>query len=344
MKLNKSLFKKINIATIIAVYFLILVGGIVRSVGAGMGCPDWPKCFGQYAPPTSESQLPADYKAVFREERLKKNARFASFLGSLGFDKLSDKISNDPTIKVEEDFNVIKAWTEYINRLIGVLIGFLIVLNMIFSFSYVKENKMVPVVAVLSFVLVVFQGWIGSLVVSTNLLPGFVTFHMALALLLVAMLIWIFHKITTFREEVPGDKAFSQGSVILFLLFIPQILLGTQVRESIDQLIVSGMERSAWIANVAWTFYIHRSFSLILTAVLGYMIYRAFKKDILLSTKVGFVLLFSGVLIFMEVAGGAVMTYFSVPAFLQPVHLLVASLMFGLFYYLILLTRSSKVV
>ena len=86
-------YRRITIVTVSAVYFLILVGASVRASGAGMGCPDWPTCFGQWIPPTHESQLPANYQEIY---------------ANLGY--------------AETRFNVVKTWTEYINRLIGVII------------------------------------------------------------------------------------------------------------------------------------------------------------------------------------------------------------------------------
>ena len=147
---------------------LILVGSIVRSTGAGMGCPDWPKCFGSYIPPTSSAQLPDNYLEVFKAKRIEKNQRLAKVLMSLGYHDLGNQILTDPAIQEEQTFNVTKAWIEYINRLIGVLIGVMVFLNMIGSFAF-KTNKWLPIVGVFIFILTGFQGWVGSLVVSTNL-------------------------------------------------------------------------------------------------------------------------------------------------------------------------------
>ncbi|MEM8966748.1 MAG: COX15/CtaA family protein, partial [Bacteroidota bacterium] len=123
-----KLLPRLSVVTLIAVYLLILVGGIVRSTGSGMGCPDWPKCFDSWIPPTEVSQLPVDYKEVYAQQRAAKNERFLAYLGFLGLGNgdLSDRIKNDKSILVEADFNAAKTWIEYVNRLIGAVIGILI--------------------------------------------------------------------------------------------------------------------------------------------------------------------------------------------------------------------------
>src|SRR6185295_10672616 len=120
-------FHRLTILALLAVYILILVGGIVRSTGSGMGCPDWPTCFGRLIPPTTVDQLPANYKEEYAAFRQKKNQKFARYLTLIGLNETADKIANDQAILIEADFNATKTWVEYINRLVGVIIGLLII-------------------------------------------------------------------------------------------------------------------------------------------------------------------------------------------------------------------------
>ena len=316
---------------------LILVGSIVRVMGAGMGCPDWPKCFGSYIPPTSAEGLPDNYQNIFREQRISKNERLAKLFTKLGYDELSEKITKDPAVLAEHEFNATKAWIEYINRLVGVLIGLFVFLNMIFSFAFREKSLWVPIIGVSIFVLTGFQGWVGSLVVSTNLLHGFITFHMLLALLIVALLIWMNVKV----RELPTvrNRSIFIVGLLTTLLFIPQIILGTEVRGVIDDLLVSTTGRSEWVNYLSSTFYVHRSYSwLILIGVVS-MFYFARKvgEDWLVQRSMQLV-----VLVFMAMIAGIAMVRFDFPFWVQPLHLILAVGIFSLLFYLTLRLKFEK--
>jgi cytochrome c oxidase assembly protein subunit 15 len=139
----KNRFRKVNLISIILLFVLILAGGVVRSTGSGMGCPDWPKCFGMYVPPTSSAELPKDYKDKYVAGRLAKNQRFAKTLDVFGFSDLARRIRDDKSILVPEEFNAAKTWTEYVNRLLGEITGLALLLTAILSFAYRKENKLI---------------------------------------------------------------------------------------------------------------------------------------------------------------------------------------------------------
>ncbi len=190
---SKLRFQKTNLITIILLFTLILAGGIVRSTGSGMGCPDWPKCFGQYIPPTDASELPKDYKQKYVAGRLEKNQRFANILDLFGYGDLARRIREDKSILVPEEFNAAKTWTEYVNRLLGEITGLFLLFTAIFSFSYRRENKLIVFLCILNVILVGFQAWLGSIVVSTNLVAWIVTGHMMLALGILAISISTYH-------------------------------------------------------------------------------------------------------------------------------------------------------
>ncbi|QNF33469.1 COX15/CtaA family protein [Adhaeribacter swui] len=339
---NKSFsskrFRNIGVLTIASVYFLILVGGVVRSTGSGMGCPDWPKCFGSWVPPTNVSQLPTNYLEVYKNKRIQKNEKLAGFLKNLGFTQVAENIFQHPSQYLETEFNVTKTWIEYLNRLVGVLIGIFIFLTLIYSFPYLKKDPVIFYLSLFSFVLVGFQGWLGSLVVSTNLLPITVTIHMALALVLVALLIYAvarsqksaFHQL----HQEASNKVYSTFYFVIALSFA-QILLGTQVRELVD-IIASELNytgRDIWISKIGTTFYIHRTFSAFIFVVNVYLCWQLYAlHDARLSRLANGLLACMGV----EILVGIIISYFDIPAALQPIHLVLATIVFGLQFYMLI--------
>ncbi len=303
-----------------------------------MGCPDWPKCFGSWVPPTSVGELPADYKEDYVQQRVEKNKKFSKYLTALGFDDLAYQVENDPSILEEEDFNAVKTWVEYVNRLIGAVIGLLIFGTFVLSIRYWKKDRPITVLSFVAFVLVGFQGWIGSIVVSTNLLQWMITIHMLLAIVIVCLLIYIYFRSKRDRlNHLTGLPGKLKWLVIACLLLtVIQVVLGTQVREGID-MVATYAARSEWISNLGLTFLIHRSYSLLLLALHVYMFY-VLLKNVELKSITKWLL----IIVAVEILSGALMAYFGVPAFIQPIHLLLGTLIVGVQYYLLLLINHKQ--
>lgn len=319
----------------------------MRSTGSGMGCPDWPKCFGAVIPPTSVNQLPVNYQEIYLEKRLAKNERFVATLSKLGFKETANQLANDKSIQIEEEFNATKTWIEYINRLIGVVIGLLILATLVKSFSLWSEDKWIAITAFISLVLVGFTGWIGSIVVSTNLLAWMITVHMLLALALVAVLLYSHRRAT--RLLATNQIMSSMPKKILGLLLVAsilmliQVVLGTQVREGIDRVsfAMGNMLREEWVGKVGLVFLVHRSFSLVLLAIHVLYFVWAFKfsprHSPLSYWNQGLLLL-----LVLEIGSGMGMAYFGIPAYLQPVHLLFGSMILGVQFILMLQLKEQS--
>lgn len=336
--------RRISKITLASVYLLILVGGIVRSTGSGMGCPDWPKCFGSWVPPTEVGQLPPDYKEVYAQQRMAKNECFAGYLGALGFANLADQVQNDPSIREEADFNATKTWIEYVNRLIGAVVGLLILATFVVSLRRWKQDRPVVLVAFATVVAVGLQGWIGSVVVSTNLLPWMITVHMLLALVIVVLLTWIVLRVdNTAVRKLSHTGKIRATLAILLVLTIVQIIMGTQVRESVNEVArtLGENQREHWVAGLDWVFYAHRSYSIVVLLghlYLMYLVYQNSGRNRNLIRGSGVLL----VVIIAEIATGIIMAYWAIPRFAQPLHLIFATLAFGTQSYLLLMLSPPR--
>jgi cytochrome c oxidase assembly protein subunit 15 len=297
------------------------VGGIVRSTGSGMGCPDWPRCFGRWSPPTSVDQLPLDYKEKYASVREKKNEKFARYLRLVGLDETADQIVNDKSILVEADFNPVKSWIEYLNRLIGVAIGFFIIAVAWQSRKLRTVRPAVFWISVATLVSVIVQGWFGSIVVSTNLTTWTVTVHMFLALFIVLLLIWLYEA-TSGEARVAGDWGLillTGASMIVLLL---QIFFGTELRAAVDRAVQ--LPRAQWLTESGIDFLRHRSFSWTVLTIHLLLFIKLRKTRGLETLSRMLIVIFLGTFL-----TGAGLSWLEMPALLQPVHLLFATLVFG---------------
>jgi len=335
-------FIRLNKVTIISLFVLILAGGVVRSTGSGMGCPDWPKCFDRLVPPTDVSQLPEGYEKQYIEGRKAKNERFANTLERLGREELADEIRRDKSILVHEEFNAAKTWTEYINRLVGAITGFLILLCAIFSFTFFKTKRAIFVWSVVNVFAVGFQAWLGSIVVSTNLLPWVITVHMLLALVIVAISIYTYFKARSLYDKdlMTSHKsgAIKALAAVSLLTLIVQVGVGTGVREEIDLVAATGQvpDRGDWLEQVGEIFDWHRTLGVISTVLIVLLFFVVRSRFAPTTHQSRFTNILLGLLVLQLITAG-LLGYFDIPRFAQTAHLVLASLLFGTQYYLMLL-------
>jgi heme o synthase len=145
-------FRRLAVTTIAATFLLVAVGGLVRATDSGLGCPDWPRCFGKLMPPAN-----------------------------------------------------LHAWIEHSHRLVASLVVVLVALLVVAAFR-TRQPPTVRRAAVAALVLVLAQAMIGAFVVWWKLRADSVTLHLATALALVALLIFI-----DFRARHAADPARRAG-------------------------------------------------------------------------------------------------------------------------------------
>lgn len=332
--MNKKIHTLAKTALILT-YLVIIAGAVVRMTGSGMGCPDWPKCFGYLIPPTEQSQL------KFHPNREYKKGQIIVYNEGLQVAK-EDFISAD-TLSIENwelytkhsyaVFNPVHTWVEYINRLFGALAGFSTLILAIASLWYYKRNKIITFLSWIVVFAMGFQAWLGKTVVDSHLAPYKITVHMLMALVIVAFILYLVFKT---REQQPVANVSGIFKTLLlasFILSLIQIGIGTQVRHFVDEQIrvFNEQNKALWLNEDALSFYIHRSFSFLVIAV-NLALFYIYKKQKLPFHKVNWIL----ILIALEVISGILMAYFSFPFGMQTLHLVVASLLFGINFYIIL--------
>ena len=329
----ESKFHKLTKLSLLLVYLVIIAGAFVRMTGSGMGCPDWPKCFGFYVPPTEVSQI------LFKENNDYSKGQMILYneeeLLVAKSDFTSEDFINLNNWEVYEKhdyviFNPVHTWIEYINRLIGAISGIPILIFTIISIIYFKKFRHLTLISIITLIAMGFQAWLGKTVVDSNLATYKITLHMLMALLIVALLIYLVYY--GGKSFIKTNKTFKY--LILFGLFLTliQIVLGTQVRQIVDeQAKLFAYDKSMWLNDVPFVYEYHRTFSILVISI-NMALFLINKKLQLGNNYINYVML----LIVLEIFTGASMFYFDFPFGTQTAHLVFASIIFGLQFYILL--------
>ena len=314
---------------------VVVAGAVVRMTGSGMGCPDWPKCFGYIVPPTQESELRWQPNRSYEEGQViivDESLRVANHdftTGALFSNKnWSTYDKHDYAI-----FNPLHTWVEYINRLVGALAGFAVLIMAILSIKFWKNKKRIPLLSWLTVFLMGFQGWIGATVVYSVLSPVRITIHMVIALVIIAVLMYLLFLAKSKTVKFTFDKNFRNGMWFALALSLIQIAMGTQVRQFVDEQVdlVGYAAKYLWLSDPDFDFYFHRSFSIVVLAVNVWLFFRN-RKLVLGHKLMNWIMIILGI----EIVTGILMYYFDFPYLTQPVHLILASVLFGIQFYVLL--------
>jgi cytochrome c oxidase assembly protein subunit 15 len=329
-------FRRIGILVGSSVFLLFLLGSLVRATGSGMGCPDWPKCFGQLAPPTNAADLPENYEEIFLKKRVAKLERFTNTLEKVGMGKRAEAIRKDPKMYEPESFDPLKAWIEYINRLFGVLSGFLALIMGFWVFRF-KELRLARVWFLFGFLFLILNAWLGSVVVTTNLLPGIVSLHFLLAFLCLFGFLNSVHRVSPllkYSEFVHRD--FRWWWIWVWIT----VILGTWSREQIESLKLTqslvGDDGILNVQSMGITFAIHRYSPLLMLIFLSFRWWRLPNNSI---ERTYYMVLF--LMVFSQVLLGAIQIQFVLPVWTQIAHVLLGSAVLTYSYLLYLSTKRT---
>lgn len=334
-------FYRFCLYTIVSVTLLFFLGGLVRSTGSGMGCPDWPKCFGKIVPPTSEEGLPENYKDQFLEKRKSKAERFIRLLNRIGLHKEAYAIQNSETLLIAHDFNVFTAYTEYINRLFGVVTGFLMLITTGLSFSWWKTSKKIVFYTIAALLMIVFNGWLGSVVVDTNLFSGLVSLHFIFAFAAIVFLLLAYHSEKRYTQSPSSVKSLKMWFIALFVFSVVQIFSGIQIRTLVENMwSPETFIKLEQFLSLGTGFAFHRYFSGVILLMLLWTSYKVYKnrENHVLARHLYILLL----IVLLQVSTGAMNIVMSLPATAQVLHITLGSLLFVFSLNALIISNKTK--
>ena len=329
----KNRFPTIVKITLASLYLIFLAGSIVRMTGSGMGCPDWPKCFGYYIPPTSEEQITWQPNSTYEEGMIiiKDEVLFVAEQEVKTASVFNEKNWEEYTKHEYATFNKFHTWVEYINRLVTVVSGFIFLFLLAGSLKFRKENRWIPIISFIAFFFMLVEAVLGKMVVDSNLKPTMITIHMVIGLLIIGLVLRLLFIIRKEKTSYKYHALFNKLLIISVVFSLIQIAMGTQVRQFIDEQVkLFGFENKEYsLMNPSFKFYFHRSFTIAIILV-NFGLFYLNQLHKLGYKLVSWIL----VLLFLETITGILMYYAEFPLGTQAIHLLSGALLFGVQFYL----------
>lgn len=290
-------FVRFSFISTLFTYLVIFTGGLVRVSGAGLGCPDWPRCFGRWLPPLSYNQLPE------------------------GFDPAQ--------------VNLMLAWIEYLNRILGVILGILIAITAILAIKNFRKVPGVLVPSVLAGLLVAFLGWQGGQVVEQHLEPLLVSMHMVTALVVASLLIYATLRAYYFlNPDMASGNGRGRNTALwigaLWILAVVQVLLGTEMRAGLEIAaeqfpLASDLDLMATLGSIKYIHPVLGGIVALLTFFVGLRLLSLVRSGGLARQGIWLAML----LVVVQLALGLGLVSIGTPPFLQVFHLWIGALLVG---------------
>ncbi|NJM44114.1 MAG: heme A synthase, partial [Brachymonas sp.] len=271
---NQSMASRLRVLTLLTIFLtfdLTLFGAFTRLTDSGLGCPDWPGCYGSASPIGAKAEISAEQAAM-------------------------------PTGPVTHK----KAWIEMIHRYLASGVGFLILVLAVGSWMQRKNIAVHPIWPTITLVWVCIQGAFGALTVTMKLFPAIVTMHLMGAMILLSLLQAQAVKYEQGARDFSATRNLRNLLFAGFALLWLQIALGGWVSTNYAVLACTEFPKcqDAWVPNMnfregfeIWRelgargdgssialpaltaiHVVHRMFALIVFGMLGYAAWLLYKQ------------------------------------------------------------------
>lgn len=294
-------FKKVSYFTLIVLFLLIGVEGMVRVTGSGMGCPDWPTCFGQWVPPTCDCSL-GDYHEIYK----------------------------DHGYPVGTNFDLQKTWIQYFNRLLGIMSAILIMLTVFYAYKTRVVHRSAYRGVRLCVVMVMIKGVLGAIFVKLNLPRQGESLPYLLTILILSTLAY---SIATVKKA-ESDEIISTSITLRYLVMLSlilttiQLISGMEIRRTTERLV--GISPYQWLQQNEVEFTLHRLNSLVILPI-NYLLWTKFRAyDFSKMALCGVV-----ISLILQLATGVLMNCLHLPLIAQIVHLLLPAILFCSQFYIL---------